>query len=194
MHSEHPPAGLRLFIAFDTPAHVREEAARLIGELRESHADVRWEVRDKLHVTLKFLGDTPAGQLPEVMAALRAAASDVGAIRIRYRGLGTFPPRGVPRIFWVGIEDPAGALVPLARRIDEEMGKLGYPREERPFHPHLTLGRVRSPRNLGALQNRLISCTFESQPATVDGLMLVRSDLTPTGSVYTTLELLPLSV
>lgn len=194
MKDEPAKQTVRLFIAFDTPEEVKRTAVKLQEDLRPARADVSWEGKTKLHVTLKFLGDTPAGRIPDVSAALRKAAEGVRPFEVAYQGLGTFPPRGIPRVLWVGVEDPTGALPPLVGRIETEMTSLGYAPETRPFHAHLTLGRVRGPRNLASLQNRLISCTFESQPATVDGLMLVRSDLTPTGSVYTILELLPLSV
>ena len=185
---------VRLFIAFDTPEEVKRTAVELQEDLRPARADVSWEAKAKLHVTLKFLGDTPAGRVPEVSAALRKSARGVRPFEVAYHGLGTFPPRGVPRVLWIGVEDPTGTLVPLSARIEAEMALLGYPREDRPYHAHLTLGRVRTPRNLVSLQNLLNSCTFERRTATVNELMLVRSDLQPAGSVYTTLELLPLSV
>jgi 2'-5' RNA ligase len=108
-----------------------------------------------------------------------------------YRNLGSFPNAHDPRVLWVGIQDPAGSIVQLQKRIDEAISGLGYALEERPFHPHVTLGRVRSRARIGNLLTMMKTLTFESRPVSLSEVAVVRSDLKPGGSVYTILKAIP---
>ena len=184
---------VRLFIAIDTPAGVRPGAVALRDQLRASEADVKWESDDKLHCTIKFLGDTPAEQVTAVSAILREIASKTPPFDVRYRGLGCFPDRRDPRVIWIGVENPGGALQQIHEQIEAALEPLGFQKEQRAFHAHLTLGRVRSRRNLRNLLAMLETVTFESEPATIREVELIRSDLKPGGSLYTVLKSHPLS-
>jgi RNA 2',3'-cyclic 3'-phosphodiesterase len=186
-------AGLRLFIALETPATVRAALGRTLAELRRVDADVRWESEEKLHATLKFLGETPEGGLEGVLAALAHAASSTPPLPIAYTGLGFFPSPRQPRIVWAGMVEPTGALNDFHARIEASMGALGFAEESRAFHPHVTLGRVKSPRGIAALRARVETCTFDQPPITLHEVALIRSDLRPSGSVYTTLKRVSLS-
>lgn len=182
---------LRLFFALDTPPELRQQIAELSRNLQGSRADVRWEPADKLHCTLKFLGDTDESRLPEVKAAAREAAGANAPPLVRYGTLGCFPSRSAPRVVWVGIEDLSGALSRLHEDLDRALGRLGFEREERAFRPHVTLGRVKGTRNLPHLIRAVESLTFHSEPTTLAALRLVKSDLQPSGSVYTTMQEFP---
>ena len=183
---------IRLFIAIETPADIRAQIAQIQGRLRESGADVRWEPEEKLHATLKFLGNTPDEKVQPVADALELVSRQHTRCTITYTNLGCFPTSRSPRVVWIGIEDPSEALRALFLDIEESMASLGFERETRPFHPHLTLGRVKGSRNLGRLLAMLKTVTFQSQPVIVPEIALVRSDLRPSGSVYTTLKAIPL--
>jgi len=184
-------AAVRLFIAIDTPATVKEEILATLGRLRESGADVRWEDPRKLHLTLKFLGETDEALLPAIGAAAGKVAALTPPLTVRYRGLGCFPARRDPRVIWIGMEEPSGLLDALQERCEQEMESLSFRREERTFHPHITIGRVRSQRNVRGLLRVLESSTFESPAVRLDALRVVRSDLRPAGSVYTILQSYP---
>ncbi len=184
-------AGPRLFVAVDTPEQVKEELERLSARLRTTGAEIRWEGREKFHATLKFLGGTDKALLPAITASLERVSKGTSPIPAVVRGVGSFPRKGTPRVVWVGLDDPDGGLERLQRSIDGEMSQLGFRPEERAFHPHITLGRVKGTRNLHGLRRMLESVTFESHPATVHEVLLVRSELKPGGSVYTILKSFP---
>ncbi len=183
--------GPRLFIAIDTPPEIKDDLEDLSSRLRESDAEVRWEGREKFHATLKFLGGTNEALLPAIAAALRRISEGTSPFPVIVRRVGSFPPRGNPRVVWVGLDDPEGGLERLHSSVDQEMSRLGFRPEERTFHPHVTLGRVKGTRHLRRLRTRLESVTFESHPTTVHEVLLVRSELKPSGSVYTILKSFP---
>ncbi len=175
---------LRLFIAFSTPPLVKESALRLIGTLRSANADVSWERGEKLHCTVKFLGDTAPDRIPGLMEVLTILAESVPPFAVSYRSVGCFPNNRSPRVLWIGIEDPSGTLKDLQQKLEASLTTLGFEPEDRPFHPHLTLGRVRSPKNQRQLLAMMETVTFASDLYTVDAFMLMQSELQPTGSLY----------
>ena len=185
-----PP--LRLFIAVDTPPEIKASMAGLRDTLKRSDADVRWESEEKFHITLKFLGDTDPELLPHFVPLLEGVAARRQPIGIRYSGLGCFPHVRDPRVIWVGVEDPSGDLVALQHQIDAGCLSLGVPVEQKAFHAHVTLGRVKSRRNLRSLLATMESATFDGRSATITAVILMKSDLKPGGSVYTTLKRFPL--
>jgi 2'-5' RNA ligase len=184
-------ATLRLFFALATPGPIRTRIFALSQALRDSGAEAKWEPPEKLHCTVKFLGNTN----PDLLDLLKEKASILSAscpvLRIRYRGLGCFPSLRDPRVVWVGMEEPEGNLAALHRDLDRALADLGIEPEQRAFHPHLTLGRVRGRRNLDHLIRLLESLTLENEPAPLTELLLMKSDLRPSGSVYTTLQAFP---
>jgi 2'-5' RNA ligase len=184
---------LRLFLALDTPEAIRPRIAAVSRSLQESRADVRWEPETKLHCTVKFLGDTEGNLLASLIEKSLAIASSTPTLQVRYRGLGCFPSLRDPRVVWVGMEDAAGSLSALHRTLDASLADLGFEPERRDFHAHLTLGRVRGRRNLDHLIRLMESLTLETEPASLTELLLMKSDLLPSGSVYTTLKAFPFS-
>jgi 2'-5' RNA ligase len=140
---------VRLFVALEIPAAVREKLAALIEELRAVEAEAaakknaRWVRPENLHVTLKFIGNVDASKLDGIRAALGSVSSE-GAVELRFRGLGFFPNERRPRVFWAGIEASRN-LAALATEIDGAMEKVGIARETRAFAPHLTLARFDPP-------------------------------------------------
>lgn len=175
---------LRLFIAFDTPAPVKTRALDLIATLRSANADVSWERGDKLHCTVKFLGETASERIPALRDALSAVGEQISPFPVVYRTVGCFPNTRAPRVLWIGIDDPSGTLHALYRSIEDALSPLAFERESRLFHPHLTLGRVRSPRNQGRLLETMETVTFASDPHTINSFSLMHSELRPSGSVY----------
>ncbi len=183
---------LRLFIAFDSPPEVKSEAVKIQDQLRQAHADVSWERPEKLHCTIKFLGDTPSELVSSVGDALDEVGRTNPPFSVQYRGTGCFPNKRDPHVLWLGIENPDGRLKTLFQSIDSAMVNLGFKPENRQFHPHLTLGRVRSGRNQANLLKILENVTFESAIKATDEVLLIKSELKPTGSVYTKIKFVTL--
>jgi len=137
------PRPMRTFVALDISEAVRKRALQLIEQLRAAEVDVRWVLAENLHVTLKFLGDVDASDVTEVCRAVERAASGVAPFEMQSHGAGAFPNLDRPRIVWLGVGQGAAQVSGLFDRIDASLGEVGYAREQRKFHPHMTLGRIR---------------------------------------------------
>jgi 2'-5' RNA ligase len=181
-------AKIRTFIAFETPPSVREKIISLENQLRQSPADVRWESPDKFHITIKFLGDVDDGQLPDILALIERISHMHTTFNIVYSGLGAFPNKKQPRVVWIGCENPDGILAGLKDALDRGLAPKGFEIEQRPFHPHLTLGRIKCPQGLRDLTPMLENLTFEPQSIQVKEIVVMKSILQPHGAVYTLLK------
>jgi 2'-5' RNA ligase len=177
---------MRLFIALPTPLPVRSAMAELVRTLGESRAEVKWDTQDKFHCTLKFLGATKDTLTAGIIDRLARITAETPPLDVAYRTLGCFPTPRDPRVIWVGVEERSGLLIRLQEEIENAMADLGFAREDRKFHPHVTLGRVKGRAGIRNLITRLESVTFESTAATIAQIELISSDLRPGGSVYTT--------
>ncbi len=177
----------RLFCAVNLPGELKARAAEHQGHLRAAAPQVRasWEQPGKLHLTLKFLGES---ELPRVEALTRAAGRAAEGLRpfeLSVAGTGSFPPRGAPRVLWLGVEDSSGLLARLHARLEEECAREGFPRESKPFRPHLTLARLRSREGAERLAALHRESRFEPQTFKVSELVVVRSELLPDGARHT---------
>jgi 2'-5' RNA ligase len=187
---------LRTFIAIELDEGLKDHLDRLQKDLRErlSPRSVRWVRPDGIHLTLKFLGETPLEKVDAVKDALAQAAAEVEPFTFRVGGLGCFPNSRRPRVVWVGLYEPLGRLARLRNAVEAKVAPLGFPTERRAFEPHLTLGRVQryasrsEIREIGeAVETAAIGTigTIEEMTATV--VSYIKSDLQPSGAVYTTL-------
>ncbi|MFQ5656195.1 MAG: RNA 2',3'-cyclic phosphodiesterase [Candidatus Methylomirabilales bacterium] len=185
---------MRLFIAINVDRPLKALLAEIQERLKRTAAPVSWVKPENLHFTLKFLGAVPEDQLPALRAAFRHSLAGIRSFTLLLAGLGAFPPRGKPRVIWVGIEQGTSEMEKIRERIDEALLSLGFPREDRPFRPHLTLGRVRGLRGLDSLVTYLRNAEVSQV-----GLMQVRcielmqSQLHPGGSIYTQVEAVALT-
>jgi RNA 2',3'-cyclic 3'-phosphodiesterase len=176
---------MRLFVAVPLPGEIRERLAEVQDRLRRAQADVSWVKPGNLHITLKFLGETEPTRLDRIRPALADGAQNVAAFAAEVAGVGTFGGR-VPRVVWVGVRDGAEPLAALAGAVEGALAGVGFPREKRGFTAHFTLGRVRSPRNIGALLDALRAEPADGfGTARVDQISLMESVLDPAGSIYT---------
>lgn len=181
---------LRLFIAIETPPDIKLHIAAIRDRLKASNADVKWEPDEKLHATLKFLGNTKEDLLPDFVSYLEGAATST--LFVKYAGMGCFPNERAPKVIWVGMNDINGNLASLQKEIDTGFARFGFEQDDRSFHPHVTLGRVKGNKRLDSLLRMMESITFESQPVEIREVALIKSELKPGGSVYTTLKTIPL--
>ena len=135
---------MRGFIAIDLPEEIRGELARWQQTFASVCPDARWTRTEGIHLTLKFLGEISTDQVKQVTDAL-ASLRPLEPIAVEVRGFGFFPDARRPRVFWAGVRAPQ-TLGALAARVEEAMEKLGFPREQRDYNPHLTLARFKTPR------------------------------------------------
>ena len=179
---------IRAFIAIETPESTRKDISVLQTELRKSKADVRWEPEEKFHATIKFLGDVDENQLATVISMIEAVAAQHEGCMVVFEKLGCFPNARNPRVVWVGCSNPDGKLEALKTILDKELHSFGFEIETRPFHPHITLGRVKSPQGNRNLISILENLTFEPHACAVKELVVMRSVLKPSGSEYSILK------
>lgn len=178
---------MRAFVALELPRSVIRRISEIRGALATPDAKVRWVEPEKMHLTLKFLGDVDAQQLEAMAESVRQASERFDALKLGVGGLGAFPNRRNPRIIWVGISGHNG-LLELYRHFEEAAVAVGVEPDERPFSPHLTLGRVKFVERHSPLLQRLKSIRVETLFASVTRVTLFQSTLTPEGPVYTPVE------
>jgi 2'-5' RNA ligase len=186
----------RLFCAVELSTEVRERAAAHIARLREKLPDLRagWERTDKLHVTLKFFGDVEHSRIEALSIAISRAADTIAPFKLDIAAAGTFPPHGNPRVLWLGIRDSSGSLARLHNSLENECAAAGFKREQRPFHPHITLARLRQPAAARPLADLHRELGFKPLELPVNEILLMRSELGPGGSRYEALSRHRLSI
>ena len=188
---------LRSFIAVEIPGEIQSAIQRSTASLQKniSKPTIRWVESKNLHLTLKFLGDVLPEKLKQLAEALELSLITQGSFEMSVVGLGVFPSAQRPRIIWIGLDAPV-ALTTLHQNVDAIASKIGFDREERPFSPHLTIGRV-GDRTTQA-DNLKIRTSIEAVSLGNIGTVLVKevtifkSDLKPGGPVYSRLYTIPL--
>jgi 2'-5' RNA ligase len=188
---------LRLFVALDPPEPVRRRIATMQSDLRRAagrHADeVRWASPGNVHLTLQFLGAVPEERLEMLRGALAAVAAAARPLALEVKGAGGFPSARRPRVVWVGVGGEVEALAALAAELGRSLAPLGFPPDDRPLSPHLTLGRAREGRGASGLGGALAQVAgMEGAPWRADALLLYRSHLSPSGARYEPLDRFPL--
>lgn len=188
---------LRAFIAIDISREIHVAIEKITAPIRAviGASLVRWVPVNNMHLTLKFLGDTSPTNLELLEQMLSVEVSRHQAFEIEFKGLGAFPSFKRPRVIWVGIQAPA-EFGTLQHAIEAATATLGYPDEQRPFSPHLTVARVKQKVSSVGLQ-QICSVLEETRvgslgTARVDAIHLFKSELKPTGAVYTRLFSAPL--
>jgi RNA 2',3'-cyclic 3'-phosphodiesterase len=183
---------LRCFIAVDIPVQIKSDMGDLIAVFKKYNADVKWAVHENLHLTLKFLGKTSEDLLPKIAELLSEVVLSYKPFCIKIYGAGVFPHRKYPRVIWVGIED-SGLLKKLQEDVENAMTSMGFKKEEREFRPHLTLGRVRSQKEMANIIHELDALqTRDFGSADINSIKLMQSELRPTGARYSCLQEIPL--
>lgn len=184
---------MRTFIAVPLPRECHLLLAELQDKLRPLGADVRWAAIPSIHLTLKFLGEIDSALVLELGKALRIASAGEYPFQLRLHGLGGFPNLRSPRVIWCGIEGDTDKLGMLQTKAEQACADLGVPAEERPFHPHLTLGRVQGKKNLQRLLDYIKIFPDFEQSFGVDRYNIYQSVLTPRGAIYTVLDAIELT-
>lgn len=183
---------MRTFIAIELPENIKQEIERLQTPLKKTRAFVSWVRPSNIHVTLKFLGEVPEEKIDEVFDATERSVEGNKRFNMSLKNTGGFPNLRRPRVIWIGTGSGAEELFRLAERIEEEMEKIGFPREKRKFSPHFTMGRVKSAKNIEPLVRQVKSIDFETEEIPVVEVVVMRSQLHPDGAIYTPLKRVPL--
>lgn len=187
---------IRAFIAIELPETIHTQLDAIEKQVQAKAGEagrhaVRWVPAGNMHLTLKFLGEVSVANLQSLARMLQSEAARHRAFEIKVSGLGAFPNLRRPRVIWVGSEAPS-ELGALQKAIEAETHHLGYPSEERPFSPHLTLGRISQsarPEEVTQLARALGEMQVgDLGVVRVDHIHLFRSDLHPSGAVYTELN------
>ena len=180
---------VRTFVAVSLADELRKRVSEVQEQVKKLAPDVKWVARDNLHVTLKFLGDVREDALGGVFSAVEEAAGASAPFELSISGLGAFPNARNARVVWVGIEQGREQLVALASAVDAKLSKLGFPKEEREFKSHITIGRVKTSRLLDDLARgigEIDAADVGSQ--VVSSVVVMQSDLRPDGPIYTPLR------
>ena len=180
----------RTFIALELSDSLKEGILALTEELRGRGLQASWARRSTLHLTLKFLGDVEESELHEVAAAVARASSRVPSFGFETRSLGAFPSARRPRVLWLGVE-PVDELFALHSAVESELAELGFAREKRRFHPHVTLARIRDPR-AESVQEILDELVAPKERVEVKDTRVMRSTLRPGGAIHELVEAVPL--
>jgi RNA 2',3'-cyclic 3'-phosphodiesterase len=184
---------MRCFVAIELSSAVRARLADLQKRLAPLDRDVRWTRPEQIHLTVKFLGEVPDGDVPGVCDVAAQIASGYAPFEIEVRGTGCFPPRGSARIVWAGLGQLPNELVDCHREIEQAYAKIGFKPEDRPFHPHLTIGRVRDPRGSHAVRPVVDQQQqFAGGTVAVNELLVFQSILESSGPTHIVLSRAPL--
>jgi 2'-5' RNA ligase len=183
---------VRLFTGIELDDAARQAAAAVIEELRRRaaggapRARVTWVASERLHLTLRFIGEVGDTAAHDVISSLRDPLP-VSPFAMTFDRLGAFPPKGPPRVLWIGVAGGRESVVRAEAAVSERLARLGMPREDRPYSPHMTLARVREPAGLRAAT--LFDGLVPRLGATrVDAITLFQSKLSPNGPAYVVLE------
>jgi 2'-5' RNA ligase len=178
---------MRCFVAIELPAPIRASLADLQARLGLERV-IRWTRTEQIHLTLKFLGEVPDGQVPEICSTALAITAEIPPIRLEVCGAGCFPPRGPARVVWAGIAGPPPELVACHRACEQAFAELGFPPEDREFRPHLTIGRSRDQRGTRDARSAVEGLSsFAAGSFTATEMIVFQSVLSRSGATYTPL-------
>jgi|Deesub1362A_J573_1020465.scaffolds.fasta_scaffold45310_1 2'-5' RNA ligase len=175
---------MRCFIAIDVDKEVKDALSELIEKLKRQRANVRWVRGEGIHLTLRFLGEIDEKRVDRIKEAIERSVKGKRCFYMNLKGTGVFPSFSRPRVLWVAVED-SPQLKEIYENLQTELEKLGFEKEKRNFHPHITLGRVKSTRGIEGLLGELRRYKErEFGKIYVDRVVLMQSILKPEGAEY----------
>lgn len=179
---------IRTFIAIKLPDDVIERLREVQTRLKREGLDIKWVRPENIHLTLKFLGDIPSADVDAVGAAIDSAAAFFGPLTLSASGLGAFPSIKRPRVLWAGVSGDLEMLLRLQARLEAGLFEIGFEKENKPFKGHLTLGRIKGKVDPEAMIDAISKHGgMTTRGFVADTLYLIKSELKPSGPVYTDL-------
>lgn len=179
----------RAFIAIDLPASIRSFLGETQEILKSFRFRVKWVRPQNIHLTLKFLGNIDPGNIDKIVAAMTLAAKDFTGVSLSAKEIGVFPDIRRPRVIWAGLNGQLEILENLQQTLDGHLADLGFPKETRAFKGHLTLGRVKGKIASARMKTAIDKLKgFESESFEINEIILFKSELRPTGAVYSKVQ------
>nr|MBU1328204.1 RNA 2',3'-cyclic phosphodiesterase [Candidatus Omnitrophota bacterium] len=176
---------LRGFIAVEIDNQTRQKISELISILKKSNADIKWITDSQMHLTLKFLGNIDKGKVLGISDLISDISDNFDSFKIVFSRIGAFPSLNHPAVIWLGIDKGSEFLKTLNEKIETALEKIGFERASREFKPHLTLGRVKSNKNMPRLTKLLEETAFcLKDDIQINKLTLFQSDLDPKGAIH----------
>lgn len=180
---------VRLFVAVEITEEIRKKVAKFQDELKKVDADVGWVSPENLHITVKFIGSLDEEKIEIVATLIKDAVTHIKPFDLDYRGVGVLPAEKNPRVIFTDVIDTGGVLEKIHERLDNQLMALGVEHEDRKFTAHLTVGRIKTRRNVRRLIENLNSYHgFDFGSEHVVQVVLMKSDLLPEGPLYTRLQ------
>ena len=171
---------IRSFIAVEIPEKVRSEITRMLSKFSQEDTGARWVKHDNLHITLLFLGEVTPDFIKQVVNELETIARTQKNFEMSFKNIGAFPSQRSPRIIWIGVERGEAEIIDLQSKIELSFTKIGYKPEQRKFHPHLTIGRVKFKFD----NPKVFEVGYKSEIFPVKSVVLFKSTLAPQGPIY----------
>jgi len=186
--------GIRSFLAFELPPEIREQIGEISKALRKSGLPARWAREENIHLTIVFLGSIEANVVEDLKETVGSIAKGFTGFTVKLSGVGVFPNFRKPRVLWIGLDGDREGLSRLRDKLQDALTVFGLREEKRPFQAHLTLGRFKDrlddDEELKQVLERYHDMTSELY--SLDELVLFKSDLKPSGPVYTKMASWPL--
>ena len=180
---------IRTFIALELPREVKGLLQEIQQELKRLKIRARWVRPENIHLTLKFLGDVNPDAVDGIGDAMIRAADGIPSLVLSVKGIGVFPGAKRPRVIWVGLEGDTRSLFALQDHMEEKLAEVGFPKDKRSFKAHLTLGRIKQAVNPAVIHQMMNQYAgLSSEGFTCRQVILFKSDLKPSGAVYSKLK------
>ncbi len=185
---------IRTFIAIKIPIALVNAFDDMLSEMRRIDSGVKWVNPRSIHLTLKFLGSITPDQREKVFESVATAVQGEPALTLKTAQPGAFPSMKRPKVFWLGLQpDHLDDLSRIHTKLETELAKNGFPKETRAFKPHLTIGRVKNAKNLAEVTKKCIGYTFPQFGIPVTKMLVMKSELSRSGAIYTVQKAFPLS-
>jgi RNA 2',3'-cyclic 3'-phosphodiesterase len=187
MPEQRSTGQIRTFIAVPIPEKLKLDVDKLIVGFKPLASGISWVRAANLHFTLRFLGDIDSNSISSLKQAVESQMTGITQFNICLSGLGCFPNLNRPRVVWVSADGDTDKMTELANRVENACRECGYGQADKPFAPHLTIGRVKFPSGSDKLVESLKTTRFKTDQFSVDKVVIYKSDLTPRGPIYTSM-------
>ena len=187
---------IRVFLAVELPSDIREKLFSLQQQLKKALPSMNWVPPESIHLTLKFLGYVEPSRISQIVSALEPIGKKQNGFSMDVQGLGVFPQVKHPRILWIGVTGKTQALQELVLEIEAALEPLGFPAEEKSYHAHLTLARIKRENAMvgsALLESGVLGSDQQLGTLPIDRFVLFQSDLDASGATYTSLGTVRLS-
>ena len=176
---------IRTFIAVDLNPRIKKTIKHIQNYLDRANCDVKWVKPENIHLTLKFLGDINIKEIDALTQLLSNLLQNIKPIETEFTLLNAFPDISQPHIIWAGLKDDSQKIAHLVKFLEKSLGRIGFKEEQKPFRPHITIGRIRTQNNISNLSHALSDYTVpDTQTQTIKHITLYKSTLTSHAPIY----------